>query len=351
MMSERICREEAIKLWEERDLNLFSLNATHLREKINGNKVFYNRNFHIEPSNVCVHHCKFCSFRRDCDTDDGAWSMDIAQIREYCREKYHPGITEVHIVGSNHPVKEFSYYTSLIEAVREELPDEVTIKAFSAVEIDYMTKISGLPVKTVLSELKSRGVNALPGGGAEIFDERIRREICPDKTGWQRWIEIHKTAHELGIRSNATMLFGHIEDISHRVDHLLAIRELQDTTQGFDAFIPLVFKPSNNQLSHIKEAGYIDILKTFAMSRLVLHNIPHIKSYWPMLGRELCQLSLLFGADDIDGTINDSTKIYSMAGAGEKKPSMSEQDLQEIAMECGYIAVERDSYYNQVIKK
>lgn len=346
-MRERIGRDEALKLWDIQDMNILSSMATDIRKKLNQDIVFYNRNFHLEPSNVCIHRCTFCSYRRECDSDTGAWTMSIDDVKSYCKEKYEPGMTEVHIVGSVHPRKDHTYYYSVVDTVRESLPSQVAIKAFSAVEIDDMCRSSGKSAFVVLSELKLRGVSALPGGGAEIFAPEIREQICPDKADAARWMEIHETAHKLGYRTNATMLFGHIESREHRVDHLLALRDLQDRTGGFDAFIPLLFKSANNPMSHLGEIGFIEVLKTFAVSRIVLDNIPHIKSYWPMLGKELCQLSLLYGADDIDGTINDSTKIYSMAGSGEN-PNMTADDLAGIASGCGYRAMERDSFYNLV---
>ncbi|MDP3453564.1 MAG: CofH family radical SAM protein [Bacteroidales bacterium] len=350
-MEGRVGREEAVKLFDENDLNILSLWAWRIKEEKNGNIIWYNRNFHLEPSNVCSHRCNFCSYRRESDSDQGAWSMTLDEIREYCREKFVKGMTEVHVVGSVHPKRDLSYYLKIIEILREELPQEVTIKGFSAVEIDDMSKSSKKSVVEILTEMKKRGLSALPGGGAEIFDSEVRKKICPDKSDAKKWIEIHRTAHKLGIRSNATMLFGHIESRANRVDHLLALRDLQDETGGFDAFIPLLYKSANNPMSSIGEADITEILKTFAISRIVLDNTPHIKSYWPMLGRELCQLTLLYGADDIDGTVNDSTKIYSMAGSQESKPLMTPEELEKIAAGCGCIAVERDSFYNRITKK
>ncbi len=349
-MRERISKEEALELYNIQDLNLISEKALKIREEINGNTVWYNRNFHLEPSNVCIHRCKFCSYRRTSDLELGAWTMSQEEVNEYCLEKFQDGMTEVHVVGSVHPQKDINYYFNVIETIRKALPPQVTIKAFSAVEIDDMCKSSGLEAKVVLQELQKRGVSALPGGGAEIFDPKVRSQICPDKADAKRWLEIHQSAHELGMRTNATMLFGHIESRENRIDHMLMLRELQDKTGGFDAFIPLLFKAANNSMSYLGEADTVEVLKTFAISRVVLDNIPHIKSYWPMLGKELCQLTLLYGADDIDGTINDSTKIYSMAGSKEQTPVMTSAHLEKIAWECKYVAVERDSFYNQIIK-
>lgn len=350
-MSERVGKEEALNLYNIQDLNILSEKALKIREKINGNTVWYNRNFHLEPSNVCMHNCKFCSYRRASNSEPGAWTMNLQEVNEYCLEKFQEGMTEVHVVGSVHPQKDINYYYKVIETIRQSLPLSVTIKAFSAVEIDDMSKNSGLDAEVILKELIKRGVAALPGGGAEIFDPIIRSKICPDKADAKRWLEIHEIAHKLGMNTNATMLFGHLESRENRIDHLLMLRDLQDKTGGFDAFIPLLFKASNNPMSYLGEVDSIEVLKTFAISRIVLDNFAHIKSYWPMLGIELCQLSLLYGADDIDGTINNSTKIYSMAGSSEQKPIMTSAHLEKIAAQCKYNAIERDSFYNQVIKK
>ncbi len=350
-MKNRIDLDSALKLYDSFEMNALSELASEIRQRYNGDKVYFNRNFHVEPSNICRHRCKFCSYRRDNSLQAGAWSMSLEEIRDYCREKYTDGMTEVHVVGSVHPDKDLDYYVSVIETIRKEVKPDVTIKAYSAVEIDDMAKYSGKSWSEVLSILKEAGLGALPGGGAEIFEPSVRVQICPDKADADTWLEIHRTAHNLGIRTNCTMLFGHLESRRDRISHMFALRDLQDETKGFDAFIPLLFKASNNSLSHLGELDLIEVLKTFAISRIVLDNIPHIKSYWPMLGKELCQLSLLYGADDIDGTINDSTKIYSMAGSAETNPGMSANDLEQIATSCGYRAVERDSFYNELSKK
>jgi aminodeoxyfutalosine synthase len=325
--------------------------ALAIRRDINGNHVWYNKNFHLEPSNVCTHRCRFCSYRRENDNSPGAWNMTLEQAKDYCLAKYTPDITEVHIVGSVHPSKNLNYYYDLVEYVRKALPPAVTIKAFTAVELDDMAKKGALSTEELLTQMKNRGVKILPGGGAEIFSPHIRNKICPDKADAKRWLEIHETAHKLGFRSNSTMLFGHIESKEHRIDHMLMLRDLQDKTGGFDAFIPLLYKKANNNLGITKEADITEILKTFAISRIVLDNIPHIKAYWPMLGKEISQLALLYGADDIDGTINDSTKIYSMAGSKEQKPTLTVDEIERLAGECGFNAVERDSFYNIIPKK
>lgn len=349
-MRKRIEFDEAMSLYNSSDLNTLSALATQIRERINGKKVFYNKNFHLEPSNVCIHNCKFCSYRRGNIFEEGAFTLEIDDVKEYCLAKYKPDMTEIHIVGSVDPERDFEYYCNIVSTARKVLPKYVTIKAFSAVEIEDMALSSGLSTFEVLTELKTRGVGALPGGGAEIFDDEIRDQICPDKCSTERWLTIHKEAHKLGMRTNCTMLFGHLENREHRVKHLIKLRELQDETGGFDAFIPLLFKSANNQLSYLGEVDIIEILKTYAISRIVLDNIPHIKAYWPMLGKQNSQLALLYGADDMDGTINDSTKIYSMAGAEDENPVMTIDELEKMAIECGYIAIERDSSYNEIKK-
>lgn len=335
------------RLMELYSLELEQLRALALaeREARYSRTIFFNRNFHIEPSNVCIHRCKFCSYRRDGEEQPGAWSMTLGQIREYCLQKYSKGMTEVHIVGSVHPERDFNYYISIISLVRELMPKEVAIKAYSAVEIDDMCISSGLTPKQVLTQLKEAGLDALPGGGAEIFDSSIRGQICPDKTSAERYLEIHRTAHKLGISTNCTMLFGHIENREQRVAHMLALRELQESTRGFSAFIPLKYSCANNSLSEIGEVSREEILRTIAISRLALDNIPHIKAYWPMLGKKTSILAMEYGADDMDGTIEDSTKIYSMAGSEEQNPVLAVNELKELASLSGFHIAERDSFY------
>ena len=336
----------------DRLLELYSTELEQLRalalaerEARYGRAIFFNRNFHIEPSNICIHRCKFCSYRRDNEEQSGAWSMSLEQIREYCLKKYSKGITEVHIVGSVHPERDLDYYISIISMVKGLLPKEVSIKAYSAVEIDDMSISSGLNSEQVLTRLKEAGLDALPGGGAEIFDNSIRMQICPDKASAERYLEIHRTAHKLGIPTNCTMLFGHIESREQRVAHMLKLRELQDGTGGFNAFIPLKYSCANNSLSEIGEVSQEEILRTIAISRLALDNIPHIKAYWPMLGKKTGILAMEYGADDMDGTIENSTKIYSMAGAEEQQPRLTVDELRELASAYGFHIKERDSFY------
>ncbi len=338
---------ELLFLYELPDLTTLSYFANIARKMHNDNVVVYNRNFHLEPSNICKHHCLFCSFRKELVSDDGAWDMTLEDVKRYCLDKYSKGITEIHIVGSVHPEKDLSYYMNIIKTVRQTLPPEVSIKAFSAIEIIGMK--GEFSLKECLASLKGVGLDSLPGGGAEILVDSIREKICPDKANSEQWLDVHRQAHKLNIASNATMMFGHIESRKDRIEHLLRIRELQSETNGFMAFIPLKYRNSNNEaakLFSIKELSDQEVLRTFAISRIALNNVKHIKAYWPMLGKELTKQALLFGADDIDGTINDSTKIYSEAGAEEQHPNMGVYELEKIANEAGFIAKERNTFYN-----
>ena len=319
--------------------------SSFVRRQRNGERVWYNRNFHIEPSNICAHRCKFCSYRRDDASQPGAWSMELDEIIPYCEAKFEPGMTEIHIVGSVQPGRPFSYYRQIVEKVHDFAPRPVTVKAYTAVEIDDMCRYNHLDAGDCLRQLKEAGLETMPGGGAEIFAPHVRRQICPDKCTGERWLEIHRTAHQMGIPTNCTMLFGHIESREDRVDHLLALRALQEETGGFNAFIPLKFRSRGNALSSLGEVSDEEVLRTFAIARLALDNIPHIKAYWPMLGKDLAFEAMAWGADDLDGTINDSTRIYSLAGADDQNPSLSVAELQARAAAAGWIAVERDSFY------
>jgi aminodeoxyfutalosine synthase len=346
LQGERLAAADGLALYECEDNSLLSSLATCSRRQINGDKVFYNRNFHIEPTNICVNHCVFCSYRRR-PGEAGSWEYSIDDIRDICRTYVEQPVTEVHIVGGVHPARDIYFYASLLQAVKQLLP-QASIKAFTAVEIDYMAQQAGWTYEKSLSLLKEHGLEAMPGGGAEIFDETVRRQLCPDKTGADAWLRIHETAHRLGIRSNATMLFGHIEEPAHRISHLLRLRELQDKTGGFDAFIPLKYKSQHNRLGVPGEVSTEEVLRNFAVCRLMLDNIPHLKAYWPMLGKDVMQRALSFGADDIDGTIGDSTKIYSMAGAAEQHPSLTVKELENYVTAAGYRAVERNTFYEPV---
>lgn len=341
---ERITFEEAILLWEKSNLSLLVVLAGFVQRKRHDGKVFYNRNIHIEPTNLCVRHCRFCSYYRK-EGDRDAWNFSAEEILNQI--EHHPGITEVHITGGLHPSKDLAWYISLFHQIRSRFPS-LHIKALTAEEIDYLARLDHSSPEKVLTELKHAGLQSIPGGGAEIFHPEVRKRICPEKITAEQWLEVHATAHRLGITSNATMLFGHIEKPEHRMHHMLMLRDLQDKTHGFFAFIPLKYKSAHNKMSDIGETSFADVVKTFAMVRIFLDNIPHLKAYWPMLGKEQAALMLHFGADDFDGTIHDSTRIYTMAGAREQHPSLTPGEIELLVEREGFIAVERNSRYEPV---
>ena len=343
---QRITATEAALLWQQAPLWQLSELAVEAKRRVSGDKVYYNRNFHLEPTNVCLFECKFCSYRRR-EGEEGAWDYTMEQVLDTVRSRKGCGATEIHIVGGVHPVHDLYYYADMIRQVKQIMP-EVAIKAFTAVELNYMIRKAGLTVEQGLQLLKEAGMESIPGGGAEIFAPEIRTQICPQKGSAEEWLELHRAAHKMGIDSNATMLYGHIESIEHRIDHLMRLRELQDTTGGINAFIPLKFRSANNAMSSIGETSVIDDLRTLAMSRLILDNVPHIKAYWVMYGKTTAELALAFGADDIDGTIEDSTKIYSMAGAADTRPTMSIEEIERMCATAGFRAVERDTHYNEI---
>ena len=343
---ERLSAEDALTLWREAPLWQLGELAVARKREISGDKVFYNKNFHLEPTNTCVFNCKFCSFRRPKGSPE-AWDMSMEEVEQLVRSYEGRGVTEVHIVGGVHPEHGLDYYCDMIRRVKAILPN-VAVKAFTAIELAYMIRKAGLTTEQGLKMLIEAGMEAIPGGGAEIFDEKVRAEICPDKGSTAEWFDVHRTAHELGIKSNATILYGHIERIEHRIDHLLRLRDLQDRTGGFNAFIPLKYRNFGNSMSEIGEVPITDDLRTLAMSRLILDNVPHIKAYWVMYGKSTTELSLAFGADDIDGTIDDSTKIYSMAGAADTRPMMTIEEIERMCAAAGFRAVERDTHYNEI---
>ncbi|MFI3330506.1 MAG: CofH family radical SAM protein [Rikenellaceae bacterium] len=345
---ERISCSDALTLYKEAPLSFLSQASSEIKRAKTGNDVFYNINFHIEPTNICIFKCKFCSYRKPA-TSPEAWDYSLEEIFEQAKAQQDKNVTEVHIVGGVHPEHDLYYYAKMISGIKEILP-KVTIKAFSAIELAYMIEQANLSYSEGLQLLKNAGMQTLPGGGAEIFDEEIRAQICPDKGSTKQWLELHESAHRLDISTNATMLYGHIESIEHRIDHLNRLRELQDKTQGFNAFIPLKYRNFGNELSSRGEVSITEDMRMIAISRIFLDNFNHIKAYWPMFGKTTTELALAFGADDIDGTIDDSTKIYSMAGAEDTKPSMSVSDIKRIIENAGYKAVERDSFYNPIIR-
>ena len=342
----RLSAEDALILWHDAPLWNLSELALQRKRAVSGDKVYFNRNFHLEPTNICVFNCKFCSYRKPKGSPE-AWDMSMEDVECMVRGYVGSGVTEVHIVGGVHPEHDLYYYADMIRRVKAILPD-VSVKAFTAIELAWMINRSGLSIRDGLQVLIDAGMDAIPGGGAEIFDEQIREQICPDKGSTAQWLAIHREAHLLGLKTNATMLYGHIESLEHRVDHLLRLRALQDETQGFNAFIPLKYRNYGNSLSAIGEVSVVEDLRTLAMSRLILDNVPHIKAYWVMYGKQTTELALTFGADDVDGTIDDTTKIYSMAGAEEQRPRMSVAEMRAMVERVGLRAVERDTLYNEI---
>ena len=345
----RISPDEGLFLFNHASLSLLGSLANRIREEKHGNTTYFNRNFHIEPTNVCVFSCKFCSYSRLYSKREEGWELSIDEMVDKVKAYDNKPITEVHIVGGVHPKMDIYFFEELLKKIKLHRPD-LHIKGFTAVELDYMFRKAKLSKLEGLSLLQKAGLDSLPGGGAEILDEKIRNQISGDKVDAEGWLDIHKTAHLLGMHSNATMLFGHIEKYEDRIQHMERLRTLQDETKGFNTFIPLKFRNHDNEMSHIAETSSIEDMKTYAMARIYLDNFPHIKAYWPMLGREQAQLSLSFGVNDMDGTIDDSTKIYSMAGSEEQNPTLTTDELVGMIKQVGREAVERDTLYN-VIKK
>ncbi len=346
LSGQRLDQDDALLLYQEAELGLLGILANHIREKLNKDYTYFNRNFHFEPTNICIYNCKFCSYKRKIN-EPGSWEYTYEDLLE--RLKYYDGkaLTEIHIVGGVHPKRDLHYYGKMLQLVKQHRPD-IHIKAFTAIELDFMIRKAGMSIDEGLIALKDYGLDSIPGGGAEIFKEDIRKQVCGDKSSSEFWLNIHRSAHALGIPSNATILYGHIESYADRVDHMNRLRELQDETKGFNVFIPLKFKKENNLLSEIGEVSTIEDLRNFAISRIFLDNFPHIKAYWPMIGKDITQLSLSFGVDDIDGTIDDSTKIYSMAGSEDQTPKLTKNELVALIKEARRVPVERDTLYNKI---
>jgi aminodeoxyfutalosine synthase len=344
---ERVTFDEGMLLYKEGDLSYLGSLANYIKEKRYGDTVYFNRNFHVEPTNICVFDCKFCSYSRLLKQKSEGWELSEDEILEIVKNYEGKPITEVHIVGGVHPKMGLHYFASLIKKVKGIRPD-IHVKAFTAVELEYMCRKAKVSYKEGLQILKDHGQDSLPGGGAEIFDEKVRAEICDDKCTSDEWLEIHRTAHGLGMPSNATMLYGHVESFENRVDHMERLRKLQDETGGFNTFIPLKYRNGNNQMSHIDEISTIEDLRNYAIGRIYMDNFGHVKAYWPMIGRQTAQMSLAFGVDDIDGTIDDSTQIYSMAGAEDQNPALSTEELVGLIKEVDRHPIERDTVYNTV---
>ncbi len=345
LSNERISDEDCLVLFEKGSLAFTGILANFVRENLNGDKTYFNRNFHIEPTNVCVFSCKFCSYSRLYAHKEDGWELSIDQMLDIVKKYDDQPVTEVHIVGGVHPKMDMEYFITLMKKIKAHRPG-LHVKAFTAVELDYMFRKAKLDVKEGMKKLHEAGLDSLPGGGAEIFAPGIRQQICADKVDAAGWLEIHEAAHNLGIRSNATMLYGHIEKYEHRIDHMKRLRDLQDKTHGFNTFIPLKFRNADNEMSHVPESSVTEDMRLYAIARIYLDNFPHLKAYWPMLGRANAQLSLSFGVDDIDGTIDDTTKIYTMAGSEEQTPAMSTEELVTLIQQVKRRPVERDTLYN-----
>ncbi len=346
LSSQRLGLQDGVALFEEAELPLLALAATYARLQRHGLATFYNRNAHVEPTNICLFRCKFCSFRQEAGTPE-AWLLSLDEIAHRVELQQAAGNTEVHITGGVHPSWRMEDLEEILRTVRRAAP-RLHIKAFSAVELWAIFQHSGVSLHDGLARLKAAGLDSIPGGGAEIFDAEVRRQICPEKCTAAQWLALHREAHRLGLASNATMLFGHIETHAQRVAHLLALRDLQDETHGFNCFIPLKFRAAHNPMGERGEVSLLEVLRTYAVSRLVLDNIPHLKCYWPMLGKAHLPSALHYGVDDLDGTINNSTRIYSMAGAQDNSPSASVVELETLIRAEGYEPYERDSLYRVV---
>lgn len=345
--SERISSQEAVYLYEHADLSTLGILSNHIRERKHGDYTYFNRNFHVEPTNICVFTCNFCSYSRLLKQADEGWVLSKEEMLDIIKTYENKPVTEVHIVGGVHPKLTLEFFCDLFKSIKALRPD-LHIKAFTAVEYEYMFRKAKVSVEEGLKIMMEAGLDSIPGGGAEIFDETLRAEICGDKATTAQWLEIHETAHKLGLMSNCTMLYGHIESYTHRVDHMNRLRELQDRTKGFNTFIPLKFRNQDNEMSHVPETSVIEDLKNYAVARIFLDNIDHIKAYWPMIGRSTAQLSLAFGVDDIDGTIDDTTKIYSMAGSEEQNPKLTTRQLVDLIKQVGRHPIERDTLYGVI---
>ena len=345
--NERISFEEGVYLFEKASLPYVGALANWKREYLHGDTTYFNKNFHIEPTNVCVFSCKFCSYSKLYAHKEEGWELTIDQMMDIVKSYDGKPVTEVHIVGGVHPKLTLEFFISLLKAIKAHRP-ELHIKGFTPVELDYMFRKANLSTEEGMKRAQEAGLDSLPGGGAEIFHPDIRNIICADKATGDEWLHIHRTAHNLGMHSNATLLYGHIEKAEHRIDHMERLRQLQDETKGFNTFIPLKFRNKDNDMHDVPESTMSNDLKMYAISRLYLDNFPHVKAYWPMLGREIAQLTLSYGVNDIDGTIDDTTKIYSMAGSEEQNPVMTTEELVRLIKQAHRKPVERGTLYNVI---
>lgn len=347
LQNERISFEDGVALFEKSSLPYVGALANWKRNELHGDLTYFNRNFHIEPTNVCVFSCKFCSYSKLYAHKEEGWELTIDQMMDIVKSYDGKPVTEVHIVGGVHPKLTLAFFLDLMRAIKAHRP-ELHIKAFTPVELDYMFRKAKVSIQEGMRLAHEAGLDSLPGGGAEIFHPDIRTIICDDKVDANGWLEIHQTAHELGMHSNATLLYGHIEKYEHRIDHMERLRQLQDQTKGFNTFIPLKFRNKDNAMHDVPESTMLEDLKMYAISRLYLDNFPHVKAYWPMLGRQVAQLTLSYGVNDIDGTIDDTTKIYSMAGSEEQNPAMTTLELVRLIKQAKRTPIERGTLYNVI---
>ena len=334
-------------LYESGELGYLGVLANAIRERMHGDITYFNRNFHIEPTNLCVYDCKFCSYSRLIKERADGWEATKEEMLDVVKSYDDEPVTEVHIVGGVLPQYDMAFYMDLFTAIKQHRPN-LHVKALTPVEYHYIFKKARVDYATGMAMMKDAGLESMPGGGAEIFHPEIRDQIAKDKCNAEQWLQIHEEWHKLGMHSNATMLYGHIEQYWHRVDHMERLRQLQDKTNGFQTFIPLKFRNKDNQMAHVPESTVVEDLRNYAISRIYLDNFPHIKAYWAMISRETARLSLSFGVNDIDGTLDDTTKIYSMAGAEEQHPAMTTRELVELIKQAGKHPIERDTLYNVI---
>lgn len=344
LAGERLSFEDGVRLFETDDLPTLGRLANAVRRRRHGNVTYYNMNRHLNPTNVCYWDCAFCAYYRK-PGQEGAYTFTVEQCVEMAGQAYRAGATEVHIVGGLHPKLKFEYYLDVLSSIKKAYPS-LHLKAFTMVELDHFKRITHTTDEEIIRRLREAGLDSCPGGGAEIFNEEVRKKICKHKTSAKRWIDMSRKVHQAGIRSNATMLYGHIENYHHRVDHLIKLRELQDETKGFQCLIPLAFHPKDTELSHLPGPSGVDSLKTIAVSRLLLDNFDHIKAYWVMLGKHLAQVALHFGANDMDGTVMEERITFAAGQVSEREASRNE--IVHLIQEAGFQAVERDTLYNPV---
>ena len=347
LATQRLSFDDGVLLFEKAPLAYVGALANYVREQLHGNKTYFNRNFHIEPTNICVFSCNFCSYSRLYAHREEGWELTAQQMVDIVKKYDGQPVTEVHIVGGVHPKMDLNFFINVIKGIKQHRPD-LHVKGFTPVELDYMFRKAKVSTQVGLKMMQEAGLQSLPGGGAEIFHPEIRQQICDDKVDAEGWLHIHKVAHSLGMHTNATMLYGHIEQCWHRVDHMERLRNLQDETGGFNTFIPLKFRNRDNAMSHVAESSVVEDMRMYAIARLYMDNFIHLKAYWPMLGRQNAQMALAFGVNDIDGTIDDTTKIYSMAGSEEQTPTMNTSELVSLIKQVKREPIERDTLYNEI---